>query len=160
MYTALLDDMPVWRIFLQHPVLRESLFWLQQNAGSADLGDHQLGVAGWYANVHRYTTGPEAECQWENHRNTVDIQFLVEGNEGIRWVEAGLLGPPMNYLEDLDRQEFGPFRAIGSFLHLRPGMFAIFFPGEAHCPKILLDKPSFLRKVVVKIPLRILGVGQ
>lgn len=37
-------------------------------------------------------------------------------------------------------------------LTLKPGMFAIFLPGEAHCPKIALEESEVLRKVVVKIP--------
>ena len=37
-------------------------------------------------------------------------------------------------------------------LTMKPGMFAIFLPGDAHCPKIALKELEVLRKVVIKIP--------
>ncbi len=155
MFTAFLEDVTVWQPVLQHRVLRKSLAWLEKNAAIAELGNHLLGESDWYANVHGYTTLPEAECRWENHTKTVDIQYLVAGSEGIRWTASRRLGTPNRYTEEKDREEFDASYCT-SLLHLQPGMFAIFLPGDAHCPKITLSKPENLRKVVVKIPVRLL----
>lgn len=152
MFTAFLEDVKVWQPVLKHPVLRKSLEWLEKNAATAGLGNHPLGEPDWYANVHGYTTLPEAECRWENHTKTIDIQYLIEGSEGIRWTASHQLGAPRRYIEEKDREEFDPANCFASLLHLQPGMFAIFLPGDAHCPKILLSRPETLRKVVVKIP--------
>lgn len=156
MFAAYLTDVAVWRPVLQLSALRDSMAWLEKNAETADFGDHQLGELNWYANVHCYTTLPDIECAWENHTRTIDIQYMVSGSEGIRWTAAHQLGTPGRYLEDKDREEFGSPSCATSLLHLHPGMFAIFLPGDAHCPKITLSKPETLRKVVVKIPVRLL----
>lgn len=156
MFTAFLKDVIVWRPVLRHPVLRTSLAWLEKYAATAKFGNHPLGKPDWYSNVHGYTTLPEAECLWENHTHTIDIQYLVSGSEGIRWAAVNQLGSPKRYIEDKDRQEFDAPSGTMSLFALHPGMFAIFLPGDAHCPKITLSKPESLRKVVVKIPVRLL----
>lgn len=141
---------------MQNPVLRMSLAWLEKYAETAGFGDHSLGEPKWHANVHGYTTLPEAECGWENHTQTIDIQYLVSGSEGIRWAAVNQMGLSKRYIEDKDRQEFDAPSGTTSLLHLYPGMFAVFLPGDAHCPKITLSRPELLRKVVVKIPVRLL----
>lgn len=157
MFAAFLADVSVWQPLLRDPVLRESLAWLEKNAAGAELGDHPLGRTGWYANVHGYAPLPEADCIWENHERTIDIQYLVHGHEGIRWGAVSQLGASLRYFEEMDRQEFAaPARGVTSLFDFHPGMFAIFLPGDAHCPKIRLTDTNILRKVVVKIPVRLL----
>jgi len=156
MFAAFVEDVTVWQPILQKPVLSKSLAWLGKHAATAEFGDHLLGVSGWYANVHGYETLPEAECKWENHLHTIDIQYLISGREGIRWAALNQLGIPKHYIEDKDRQEFDVPSGTASLIVMRPGMFAVFLPGEAHCPKIAFPKTVTLRKVVVKIPARLL----
>ena len=156
MFAAFLDDSAIWQPFLSHPVLRASLTWIKENAAGAKLGDYDLGAPGWYANVHGYATLPEARCRWENHRATVDVQYLISGREGIRWTVAHRLGSPTSYKEEKDREEFNAPSSGASLLHLEAGMFAVFLPGDAHCPKIALSESETLRKVVVKIPVKFL----
>jgi len=81
----------------------------------------------------------------------------VSGSEGIRWAAVKQLGTPKRYIEEKDREEFDAPPVDTSLLHLYPGMFAIFLPGDARCPKIVLAQPESLRKVVVKIPVWLLG---
>lgn len=157
MFAAFLEDTAVWQPLLRHPVLLESLDWLSRNAANAGFGDHQLGAEGWYVNIHGYATTFEADCRWENHPRTVDVQYLISGCEGIRWQAAGLLGPADRYREEHDRQEFDAPAADGSLITMLPGSFAIFLPGDAHCPKIALRGSEQLRKAVVKIPIRLLA---
>lgn len=156
MFTALLDDINAWQPVLVHPAFRESLSWLQKYAASAELGNHPLNKPGWYANVHGYTTLNENECVWENHTHTIDIQYLVSGTERIRWASIRQLGLPVRFLEDQDRQEFDASPGDTACLDMLPGMFAVFLPGEAHCPKIALKESEMLRKVVIKIPIHLL----
>ncbi len=157
MFSALLNNSAHWKSLLIHPVLFQSLEWLQKHATTAEYGDHPLGAPDWYANIHSYQPLAEAECHWENHTRTIDIQYLIAGSEGIRWTEAKELGQPLRYLTDKDRQEFHHCNPPSSLLNMTPGTFAIFMPGEAHCPKIQLGSPSSLRKAVVKIPILLLG---
>lgn len=141
---------------LRHPVLRNSMEWIAKNALNADIGVYQFDKPGWYANVHGYETLPEAECIWENHLYTIDIQMMLTGNEGIRWTPVSQLVAPERYCEEKDRQEFVSISRQFSLLRMCPGMFAVFFPGDAHCPKIMLENPENLRKVVIKIPVNLI----
>jgi len=156
MFAAYLEEKSVWEFVLGQPVLCESLEWLGKYAESTKIGDYQLGKPNWYANVHGYSTLPESECCWENHMHTIDIQYLIIGREKILWASVNQLGAPRQYIRDKDRQEFDMPRFNTSQLIMHPGMFAIFLPGDAHCPKIKLEESEILRKVVIKIPSHLL----
>jgi YhcH/YjgK/YiaL family protein len=142
---------------LSQAVLRKSLAWLQEFAATAEFGDYPLGEPNWYVNIHGYETLPEAACCWENHKHTIDIQYLISGCEGIRWAGVDQLGLPKRYSKEKDRQEFDMPLGPISLIIMQPGRFAVFMPGEAHCPKIALGEPSILRKAVVKIPALLLS---
>lgn len=100
MFSATLVNISIWKPVLQNSVLRVSLAWLQKNADTAELGNYPLDEPGWYVNIHGYETLTEAECCWENHKHTIDIQYLISGCEGIRWGIADRLGSPLCYREE------------------------------------------------------------
>jgi YhcH/YjgK/YiaL family protein len=125
-------------------------------AAITDYGEYNLGKPKWYANLHGYLTLPESECCWENHKHTIDIQYLINGKERIRWTSVNQLSTPRRYIEDKDRQEFDMPGFDTSQLTMEPGMFALFLPGDAHCPKIVFEEPEYLRKLVIKIPVDLL----
>jgi YhcH/YjgK/YiaL family protein len=156
MFCAYLNDPTASGPLLSHPVLQTSLNWLAEHAASATLGDYPLGETDWYANVHNYDTRPEPGCLWESHAQTADVQYVITGQEGIRWLPASLLSGPVRSFTDRDRLEWAPPAETATLLTLRAGMFAIFLPGEAHCPMIALNATMPIRKAVVKIPLRLL----
>ena len=152
MLVAFLADETVWRPILRHDVWHEVLAWLQKYAKTAEFGNHSLDAPNCFANVHGYSTLPESECCWENHMHTIDVQYLIIGRERILWTSVNQLGAPRHYIRDKDRQEFDMPRFKTAQLIMHPGMFAIFLPGDAHCPKIQLEESEILRKVVIKIP--------
>jgi YhcH/YjgK/YiaL family protein len=156
MFTSALQSPSLWQPFLPHPVFRDSLAWIREHASTSAEGIYELGEPGWFVNVHGYTTKPEAECQWENHLQTIDVQYLIEGAEGIRVLPVELLGEPTLFKAESDTQKFANPTETGHLVALRPGDFVTFLPGEAHCPKIALGEPAPLRKLVVKIPTRLL----
>lgn len=156
MFCAYLNDPSAWRPLLTDPVLQTSLNWLAAHAASAALGDYPLGEPDWYSNVHAYDTRPERDCLWESHAQTADVQYVITGEEGIRWLPASKLTGPVRTFTDRDRLEWALPAETSTLLTLRAGMFAIFLPGEAHCPMIELDVAMPIRKAVVKIPVRLL----
>ncbi len=157
MFVSYIEDQSAWHPVLMHRVLHESLEWLANCTKSINFGIYHMGKPNWYANVHGYTTLPnETECCWENHKHTVDIQYLITGRERIRWTNVKCLGHPLRYIEDKDRQEFKMPSVKTTQFIMEPGMFAIFLPSDAHCPKIAIGEPEILRKVVIKIPIRLL----
>ena len=156
MFTAYLQDKSAWQAVLSESIWRVSLDWLVNNAADAALGDYPLGAEGWYANVHSYTTRNELDCIWESHAETIDVQYLIAGEEGIRWMPTSQVGKLQRKYDDRDRLEWAPPQNTTTLITLREGMFAIFLPGEAHRPMVAIDTPTSIRKAVVKIPAHLL----
>ena len=92
----------------------------------------------------------------EFHARYIDIQCLLEGEEGI-----GYSPPNANLINVSDHLAERDIAFVAqqdneSRLLLTPGMFAIFFPGELHRPCRALNTPIRIRKVVIKIALDLL----
>lgn len=148
----LLDTMYTVNL-LKNQIIQESLDWLKQNAAGASIGVYEFEKSGWFADVHTYITQSEAKCVWESHEETVDLQYLIEGEEGIEWAPINALGTLIKRFSDRDRLEWnGPLENC-NYLVMRPGMYAIFLPSDAHRPMIALQDSVRVRKVVIKIPL-------
>ena len=84
----------------------------------------------------------------EAHREYIDIQFTISGDEEIGWKALAGCGPaPFDTAADVgffdDRAE--------SWFAVRPGQFTIFFPGDAHAP---LAGHGPVKKAIVKVPCR------
>jgi len=157
MFTASIHSPDLWHPFLSHGVFRNSIAWISEHASTAAEGIYEMGEPGWIVNVHGYTTQLEEKCVWENHTRTIDLQYLIEGREGIRVLPVEQLGQPTLYKEESDTQKFASPIQPGHLVILRPGDMVTFLPGEAHCPKIAIGEPAALRKLVVKIPTRLLA---
>lgn len=156
MVFASLSHVAHWQPFLHTPIFSRSLLWISGNLGSLTEGIHELGQPGWFANVHGYTTQARELCTWENHPATIDIQYMIDGVEGIDLVPVESLGTPTTFKPESDTQKFAAASDPVTQLVLRSGDFVIFLPGEAHRPKIAVQSPSTLKKLVVKIPVRLL----
>lgn len=87
----------------------------------------------------------------EFHARYIDIQCLLEGEEGIGYSPAntGLI----NITDQLAERDiaFVAQQDNESRLLLTPGMFAIFLPGELHRPCRAPNAPMRIKKVVIKI---------
>ena len=116
-----------------------------------------MGQTGWYVNAHGYTTQDRADCNWENHPATIDIQYLIEGEEAIDVLPVRTLGEPASLNSETDTEKFKDPEEPCTTVVLQAGDFVIFLPGEAHRPKISVRTPTALKKLVVKIPLQIVG---
>ncbi|WP_075183118.1 YhcH/YjgK/YiaL family protein [Pantoea sp. 1.19] len=98
-------------------------------------------------------TQPADRLYPEVHRHHVDVQFLWRGCEQIGVaIDDGT--HPVQQAWDAERDIVFYQRAAGeSWLHLRPGHFAVFFPQDVHRPGCLDRQATLIRKIVVKIPL-------
>ncbi|MBP3730323.1 MAG: YhcH/YjgK/YiaL family protein [Mailhella sp.] len=125
--------------------------------GKLPLADGRIGLAGGpeeggaAANIETYAPKEDADAYYESHRIMADVQVVLEGDEyvdifplngdeTVRQADAG---------RDLTFYEERPAAAVR--VHLRPGLFALIMPGEAHRPCLRAGSAS-VRKMVVKIP--------
>ena len=125
-----------------------------QTASTENLPDgrHELGGK-LYATVQTYrTAGPDGKNP-ESHRDFADMQALISGWEVIGWLPTAGLKTKTAHDPEKDIA-FYENSADESPLVLRPGLFAVFYPTDAHKPGCCVIAPEEVRKVVVKIPLK------
>jgi len=104
---------------------------------------------GVFALVNNYKTKAPADAIIECHQKYIDIQMVMKGEEHFGYaVLDGCEAEPYN--EEKDVQEL---HGEVSLLKLKPNMFAIFFPDDAHQPALQIDGvASDVKKVVFKLP--------
>jgi biofilm protein TabA len=110
-------------------------------------GRHELEGDRLFAIVARSAGRGQQGAKLEVHRQFIDIQCCLSGQESIGWrplTDCAAPESPFNSARDIqffaDRPEI--------WLDLLPGRFAIFYPSDAHAP--LAGKGEVL-KVIVKV---------
>ena len=131
-----------------HPLFGRAFAFLRRR-GLARLapGRYELG-AGMYAVVARDRGRGKAVL--EAHRKFIDIQYVVAGTEQIGWQaleRCRRSGKGYSRAKDIEFFRGAP----AAMFRVPAGMFAVFFPEDAHAP---LAGRGWVRKVVVKVPVR------
>jgi len=103
-----------------------------------------------YYIVQHYTTKPREECKLEAHKKYIDVQFIASGQEIIYYTTLNGLKIETPYDQTKD-VAFYKVPVDLTAVNLRPGMFCILFPQDAHIPGCQIDGPSNVHKVVVKV---------
>lgn len=127
-------------------------FIMQSDFQSLPSGKKELTTKGTYISVSEYTTRQQGD--FETHRNYVDVQILVSGNEIIYVAPAELLGvETVAYNEQKDIAFFAePQQSIA--IQMKPGVYALFFPSDGHKPSMSVshNQDESVKKIVIKIP--------
>ena len=111
----------------RYPIVGEQLFVIVENVAGRTREDAKL------------------EC----HRNYIDIQLVLEGNDEMGWKAlADCVDPASDYSAEKDIRFFRD--APASWITTLPGAFCIFFPEDAHAP---LVSTGHIRKAIFKIAL-------
>ncbi len=108
-------------------------------------------TGGMFALSTAYATKSTNEAKWESHKQYIDIQVMIVGEELMEVAPLNHLTVTEDHTPGRDVIFYGPF-AQGSVLHVRPGEAAVFFPEDAHKPTVAVKTPGLVRKVVIKVP--------
>jgi YhcH/YjgK/YiaL family protein len=134
--------------FPLHPRLSAGLRWLKSaDPDALAPGRIELDGAALFVLVSEIETKAKESARWEAHRRYYDIQYLVRGEELIGYAGLGRCRLGV-YDEAKDMQEI--LHAPGDFLTLRPQMFMILAPQDAHCPGLAPGLPGPAKKAIVK----------
>lgn len=148
----IVDMLDNWNFCIAVPQLRrafEMIAW--QDVGKWPDGRLELDSERIFALPQGYLTRPAAQCRWEAHRRYIDIQYVVAGREAMGYAPLSTLKPVTDFDEAKD---VGFYDGTGSIITVDAGMFAIFFPHDAHMPCMqVAGQPEPVRKVVVKVAL-------
>lgn len=155
MLHASLGSQETWSPFLRSSsVWTRCLDWLKTLTPETPQGNHELDGPSLYASVQEYTTQGRELCRFESHREHIDIQYTIAGIETIDWIPREALSPDGPFGNDV---QFWHAAADYTPITQAAGRFSIFFPGDAHRPKVIHGQPTHIRKVVIKIPVHRIG---
>lgn len=112
-------------------------------------GRYELDGSNMFALVQAYDTIPREQGKWECHKKYIDIQYIAEGIEQIGCNNIYKMKITTEYNPEKD---IAFLSGDGDFITYSKGSYGIFFPEDAHEPKIAPANISGkVRKVVIKI---------
>jgi YhcH/YjgK/YiaL family protein len=138
-----------------HPVWAKALSWLETEAPRAAEGRYELGAEGFAALVLAYPHKSREKAILEAHRHTIDIHLTLVGAEGIESdLPERLKMTEYNVANEADY--FEKPAACATFVANLAGMVTIILPGEVHMTGLAVPGFTQVRKVVIKLPARLL----
>jgi biofilm protein TabA len=114
-------------------------------------GKYNLDGTNVYAIVSDGPTKAIGDTKWENHKNYIDIQYVIRGKEkmGIAPLEKAVITEAYDATKDI------AFNSVSEsdchYYVAEPGIFLMFFPVDAHRPSIKVEGSDTVKKVVIKI---------
>jgi uncharacterized protein, YhcH/YjgK/YiaL family len=152
----LYGDFDSVEMFKSHAALYEALvFWRDKAASLAD-GKYDLGK-GMSAQIKGFAPQPREERRYETHAKYADIQCVLAGDETIYVRPPAGLEVQEYLVEERDvvfYEQPADGAAEMAFL-MRPGLFLLLCPEDAHKPECFTTVPVG-RKIVFKIPVSML----
>lgn len=136
------------------PEAREIILpFLQSKLDELETGNISLLGEEIFAKILAYNTSKDNNQMVEAHRQYVDIQFLLEGEEKIHCYDQPELKIRTAYSEESDCEFYFPSEAAKfSTVYLKRGFFAIFFPEDAHLAALNPEASEIqIKKIVIKI---------
>ena len=140
-----------WRSIEGVQGLEAGLEFLERtDLASLPLGRHAISGDDVYAIAMKASSRAPESAQFESHRDYIDIQCLLSGEEMIAVLPVGQLvvATPYDPAKDITWHPIPP-RYVA--LAVPPGHFVVLFPDEGHLPLCHAGGPHELHKVVVKV---------
>lgn len=102
-----------------------------------------------FINIEEYET--RSEIKLEAHKNHIDIQFLISGEEKVYTTDLCNLQPNTEYNKEKDVIFYQTPEKPLNTLYLTGGKFVILYPNDAHSPCISINSAKKVKKAIVKI---------
>ena len=101
--------------------------------------------------VSEYETKPQNQNGYEAHRQYIDIQYLITGEEKINSLPLEYLKETKAYNQDIDAAFYEEANVRPQELLMGNGYFAILYPQDGHMPQLSVTAPVMVKKVVIKV---------
>ena len=116
-----------------------------------DVGKKVFINDSFYYSVLEYTTKPEYETELESHREHVEIQMIVKGEELINIADVSRLTLKESYIAKNDVMFWNIPERMAS-ITLKAGDYIILYPENAHRGSIkMYEQNTEVLKIVGKI---------
>lgn len=124
-------------------------FLRRPDLGALADGKYEIEGDSVFALVQRYITLAGTEPRFEAHKKYIDVQYLAEGSEIIGWA-------PLKRVDVTQAYDGGTDACFGSVeqwtaTRLGTGELAVFFPEDAHAPRLACGAPAPVIKIVIKV---------
>ncbi len=120
----------------------------ENNLLNFEIGKHDIAGNDVFVLISEYDTKDEVDCKTESHKNYIDIQIMLKGDElfGLAFLDNQKVSVPYDAEKDCVFYD-----ASLEYIKLKENSFAIFFPGDIHCPSIKIETSTKVKKAVVKV---------
>lgn len=125
-------------------------FLLNTDLSKLTEGRYDIDGDNAFALVQVYDTKPLEESVFEAHKQFVDIQYMVEGEEYIGY---GTLKNKKVIEAYSEENDCVLYRGETDLIKLTVGMFAILYPQDLHMPRVSSNGSTAVKKIVVKVKL-------
>lgn len=132
-------------------IIRKMIEYLKANDFvNMEPGVYELQGKDLYVQVLDAETGSIEEKKPESHKDYLDIQFLVSGEEKLGFTPYSEKYEVEEYIKERDLIFYKKVENEG-FVHAVPGCISVFFPCDIHRPAVAANDPMTIRKVVIKV---------
>ncbi len=122
-----------------------------KNNNLKEMKDGRYEIAeGIFANVQSLVTKNKSEKKWEAHKDYIDIQYVIKGQECMGY---GILEDFKKVVVPYDKEKDIEFLDGEKFnyIDVNENDFVIFYPNDVHAPMLSVKEDVEIKKVIVKI---------
>ena len=98
--------------------------------------------------IQEYTTKDGNAQQVEAHREFLDLQYIIEGEELVGWAPLDTLTPADEFNTAKDK---GMYAGKNYPMEIAEGYCYVVYPEDAHAPGVYLDESGEVTKLVIKL---------
>lgn len=91
---------------------------------------------------------PVQNAKAEAHREFLDVQYVLSGEEYVGWAPVDTLTPDGEFNTEKD---VGFYSGQCQYIRIPAGYCYVVFPEDAHAPDVYMEAPSQERKIVIKL---------
>jgi YhcH/YjgK/YiaL family protein len=130
--------------------IEKAVAYIRANGATAEDGKVELDGKKVYISFQSYESKDRKDCKYESHKNYIDVQYVIAGEEVMVVTDkAGLKEKaPYNAEKDVVFYEDGK---AGTELVLKAGDYIVVYPEDVHMPKVQHGTPCAVKKAVAKI---------
>lgn len=129
--------------------LDRALSYLQtMDLEKLELGRYEIDGDEVFVLIQGYAPKSLEQGKCEAHKNYIDIQYVIEGEEMMGYMPAENGQVLEAYDETKDRWFM---KWAGDLISFEKGMIGIFFPEDGHMPGLKAEGCQYVKKAVVKV---------
>lgn len=132
-----------------NPLFADVVKFLEENdLETLEAGKHIIKGSDLFVNIINQKGKTPDEAVMETHRNMLDIQIPIDGEETYGYLPLEDIEVEAEYNAEKDVTKY-PGQPSSTYATCHPGMMAIFFPQDGHTPCISNDE--MFKKAVFKV---------